>query len=263
MITARPPRFSSFAACAAVCLMAWAPSSSHAAAATETEADAAEVKKPTVAILYFDYGGQDEQMGYLRKGLTQMLISDLTHVDTIDLIERTRLQEILEELELQRSTKIDPDSAVEVGKLLGARYMVLGGYFDLMGTLRVDARVVDVETGRIVRSMGANGKQDDFLAIEQRIAEQLEELFTSSALEGIRPRPKADDAPDGPKVEPPPRRPRPRPKTLRTTTAVRYARALDAMDQGDKRGAQEQLEAVVKEQPDFTLAAADLESLLQ
>src|SRR3954462_15487681 len=104
--------------------------------------------RPTVAILYFDYSGKDPEMGVLKKGLAQMLISDLSGMESVRLVERDRLEEVLAELKLGQTTKIDPQSAAKVGKLLGARYMVLGGYFDLMQTLRADARVVEVETGK-------------------------------------------------------------------------------------------------------------------
>src|SRR5688572_12008201 len=80
--------------------------------------------KPTVAVLYFDYQGKDEQMGMLRKGLAQMLISDLSGSDRFQIVERDRLQEILEELKLVETKHIDKSSAAKIGKLLGARYMV-------------------------------------------------------------------------------------------------------------------------------------------
>src|SRR5437763_761500 len=56
--------------------------------------------KPTVAILYFDYSGKDEQLGVLRKGLAQMLISDLSSQEAVRIVERDRLEEILKELKL-------------------------------------------------------------------------------------------------------------------------------------------------------------------
>src|SRR5437762_13627480 len=112
-------------------------------------------QRPTVAVLYFDYSGKDPEMAVLKKGLAQMLISDLSSLEGIRLVERDRLEEILAELKLGQTAKIDPQSAAKVGKLLGARYMVLGGYFDLMETLRADARVAEVETGKVIQATGA------------------------------------------------------------------------------------------------------------
>jgi len=135
---------------------------------------------PTVAVLYFDYTGKDQELEVLRKGLAQMLISDLSGADTIRVVERDRLEDILTELKLQGSGKIDPKSAAKLGKLLGAKYLVVGGYFDLQGALRVDARIVDVETGRVVKSFGTNGKPGDFLPVEQTMATNLGQWFSTN-----------------------------------------------------------------------------------
>src|SRR5215475_12839350 len=91
---------------------------------------AAAADPPTVAVLYFDYEGKDADLALLRKGLAQMLISDLLGTPAIRVVERDRLQEVIAELKLQATNKIDQNTAVKAGKLLGARYLVLGGYFD-------------------------------------------------------------------------------------------------------------------------------------
>ena len=89
-----------------------------------------------VAVLYFENQGNPE-LEPLKVGLAQMLISDLTGTPGVAMVERTQLQAILNELELGHSGKVDPETAARVGKLLGAEYMVLGTYFEMMGTLRL------------------------------------------------------------------------------------------------------------------------------
>jgi TolB-like protein len=210
-------------------------------------ARAAPDARPTVAVLYFDYSGKDADMGVLRKGLAQMLISDLSTLDGVRLVERDRLEEILAELKLSQSGKIDPATAAKVGKLLGARYMVLGGYFDLMETLRADARVVEVETGKIVQSTGATGKPQDFLGVEQTLSDGIRKILATKATAA------AVTAALAPKP----------PAQLKTKTALRYSRALDAKDRGDKATAKKELAEVVKEQPDFRLARLDIDKLIQ
>jgi TolB-like protein len=205
--------------------------------------------KPTVAVLYFDYSGKDEQMAMLRKGLAQMMISDLSSVDAIQLVERDRLEEILAELKLGQTSKIDATSAARAGKLLGARYMVLGGYFDLKGTLRVDARVVEVETGKVVQSVGATGVADDFLTLEQKLVSDVGGVLGKQlAIPPAR-------TPPTPKVKPPAK--------LARHTAMLYSRALHDLDTGHRAQAKVELEEVVKEQADFKLAMLDLDKLLQ
>lgn len=206
---------------------------------------------PTVAVMYFDYQGKNEEMGLLRKGLAQMLISDLSGSGAYTLVERDRLQALLDELELNRSKKIDRKTANRVGKLLGAQYMVLGGYFDLFGTLRVDARVVAVETGEVVGAVAGQGKPDGFLELEQKLAKDLRGVL-GKKLETAKNRPKRRSHKNVT-----------RPKQLKAKTALRYAKALDAKDRGDKATAKAELEKVVEEQPDFALAQLDLASMLE
>lgn len=223
------------------------------ASATALAAAPAVDARPTVAVLYFDYTGKDAELDVLKKGLAQMLISDLSALEQVRLVERDRLQEVIAELKLQQSRQIDPKTAGRIGKLLGARYMVLGGYFAMMGTLRVDARVVETETGKIIKSVGSSGKQDDFIAIEQKVSEGL-----AGILSAAMPPPEADRKANGRK----PARAAP-PKRLHTRTAVRYAKALDAKDRGDVKAAKAALEAVVKERPDFRLAQLDLAAMVR
>ncbi len=212
-------------------------------------------QRPTVAVLYFDYSGKDADRAVLKKGLAQMLISDLSSVDGIRLVERDRLEEILAELKLAQSGKIDPATAAQVGKLLGARYMVLGGYFDLMDTLRADARVVEVETGKVLQSTGASGKPQDFLGVEQKLSEAIGKILAQKAIAQAASA-VADEA--AKKATPP----KP-PAQLKVKTALRYSKALDAKDRGDKATAKKELAEVVKEQPDFRLARLDIDKLIQ
>jgi TolB-like protein len=262
--------------------LSWAPPAARAQK---------KVVKPTVAILYFDYDGSSEEMGFLRKGLTQMLVSDLTDVSEIDIVERVRLQDAIEELELNRTNKIDQSSANRIGKLLGARYLVMGGYFDIAGTLRMDARVVDVETGKVVASIGKHSKAAEFMDLEQHLAAELARVFRQQPAQirstgsnggkpgggkpaGRKPRGKtvvAGNGQDGANGQnagkpggvgsgKPVQRPQ-RPKTLDAQQAAAYGKALDAIDRGDQRAAETMLANLVAKKPDFEMASLDLASL--
>ena len=217
-----------------------------ALALVASRAAAAEAPaKPTLAILFFDYTGKDAGLEPLREGLAQMLISDFSTAPQVRVVERARLEALLEEQKLGQSGKVDAASASRVGKLLGARFLVLGSFFDLKSTLRIDARVVEVETGRIVRSAGATGPADDFWTLEQQLAQKLGEILKSAL-------PEFASAP----------RPAP-PAKVKSQTIATYGRALSALDRGHKAEAKKLLEEVVTEAPQFGLAKTDLNALLQ
>jgi TolB-like protein len=206
----------------------------------------------TVAVLYFDYSGKNEAMLPLQKGLAQMLITDLANEEIVRVVERERLQAILDEHKLAQSGKVDGKTAARIGKLLGARHLVLGSYFDVAGTLRVDARLVDVETGAIVKSIGAQGKADEFLDLEQKLVEGLRAACATL----VRDKAGTDPHPAGRHGPKPP-------KHLKTETAVAYGRALLAYDAGDKPTARKLFKNVLQAQPDFELAQRDLDRLIQ
>ena len=78
--------------------------------ATPTVARAA-APPPIVGVLYLDYAGHDDELAALRKGLAQMLISDLSASPRVMIVERLQLEAVLAELELGKSRASDPASS--------------------------------------------------------------------------------------------------------------------------------------------------------
>ena len=232
---------------------------SAAPAAKESKAPS----QPTVAVLYFDVQAVDPNLTILRKGLAQMLVTDLVETDRWKVVERSRLEAVLSEQKLQSTAKMDRATVVRVGKLLGARFLVLGSVAVMSGSARLDAHVVDVETGALVTSAKASGKDDDFFGIEGQLAERLRKALEAHLVPVAVPAPPAsgsDGAGTSASRVARTRRLR-RPAKLSIATAQRYAAAIDRGDRGDTKGARKGLEAVVAEAPEFELAYLDLQAM--
>lgn len=120
--------------------------------------------RPGVAIWPFSNGGSfgPDPWDYeaLGIGLQQMLITELSLNSGLRLVERSRIREIIDELELGQSGYVDPETTANVGKLVQARYMIVGSFIDANGTVRLDARVDDVETGEILVETAAKVQDD-------------------------------------------------------------------------------------------------------
>lgn len=71
---------------------------------------------------------------------------------SVQVVERQRLLLVLEELNLGSSDLADENTRLHIGKIAGANQMVFGAYQVMGGTMRIDLRLVDVSTGRIVRA---------------------------------------------------------------------------------------------------------------
>jgi TolB-like protein len=83
--------------------------------------------------------------------LTEKLTIALYQIGSVRVIERSQLNQVIEEAHLSLSGRFDDDSVQRIGKLLGADAVVVGSYMHLgNGLVEVNSRIVNVETGEIL-----------------------------------------------------------------------------------------------------------------
>ena len=87
-----------------------------------------DVSSEVVAVVPMQYQGSEEQYAPLGRGLAEMFTTDLANVGRLQVVERVRLQAILDELKLGQSEYVDQSTAPRVGRLLGAGRLVGGSY---------------------------------------------------------------------------------------------------------------------------------------
>ena len=121
---------------------------------------AALAAAPTLAITYFDNNTQDSAFDPLGRGLADMLITDLNGLEGLQVVERSRLNELLAELKLADSGFIDPKTAATMGKGLGARFVLTGSFAAVQPDMRIDARIVEVQSGKVIDSRQVTGPVD-------------------------------------------------------------------------------------------------------
>lgn len=124
--------------------------------------------KPTVAVLYFTNGafGAAAEYAPLSKGLAEMLITELAGNPGIRVVERDRLQALLEEQNLATANRVEPGTAARIGKLLGALHMLMGTFVvDPKGQMRMDVRAINTETSELEYATSVTGKADRMLEL--------------------------------------------------------------------------------------------------
>ena len=188
-----------------------------ACAAVSASAQAA-VPRKTVAVLYFDNYTGKADYDPLGKGIASMMISDLGVVPEIQLLERDRIQDLLKEMELSRTRLFDSTTAVKVGRLSGAEYVVVGAFATVQPQMRIDTRVVRVGTGEIVKTAQVVGKEDAFFDLEQQLAARLIDglgvALSPEAKERLRAKQEAN-------------------RIDAATTVVAFSKALTLYDKGE------------------------------
>lgn len=136
-------------------------------------ADAPAPAPKTLAVLYFDNRTGNADYDALGKGLAAMMITDLAAVEALQVVEREHLQEVLQEMERQRSQYFDKSTAVQAGKLVGAQYILAGQITAVKPRVRLDTRIIDVATSEIVKSAQVTGDEEKFFELQQRLAKNL------------------------------------------------------------------------------------------
>ena len=127
----------------------------------------------TVAISYFDNTSGLEEYNPLSKGLADMLITDLSNVKSIQIVEREKLESLLSEIKLGSSKFFDPSTAQKLGAGLGADIILTGAFLSIEPDMRIDARLIEVETGKIIKSNKVLGKSSDFFILESQLVKML------------------------------------------------------------------------------------------
>jgi len=214
--------------------------------------------KPTVAILSFNNGsfGKDaKDYDGLSKGIPDFLITDMSSNPDIRVIERDQVQKLVDEQKLAAGGQVDKETAVRVGKLLGAQHMIFGVYMtDPKGNFRIDARAVNVETGEIEHVERVDDKADNIMTSVGTLAGKLNTGMKLPARPATRRVGDATPAATGAATQA--GTPAAAPK-LPMRVAVMYGKALDMKDHGNKAGAVELFGAVLKEFPDYGPARAE------
>lgn len=112
-------------------------------------------KKPvTIAILPFSNDTGDEKLDWLSNGIPENLITRFSASQSVRLIDRGLIGEIVDQLGLSISDLADPEKALKVGKLVAAKIIVRGSYQKRPdGIVKVIGRFTDVETGTILKAI--------------------------------------------------------------------------------------------------------------
>lgn len=146
-----------------------------------------------IAVLPLSFSGPDTSLKPLERGFAELLTTDLARSPRLTVVERMRLQAVLDELKLQSSGATDSASNVRAGKILQAGRLVQGSILQQGQELRVDAAVIDVPTTRVAGSTNDDRTLDQLLTLEKNIAlglfQQLGVTLTTDERNAIEQRP--------------------------------------------------------------------------
>ena len=136
-----------------------------------------------VAILNF------EERGVSVKGqganVRDLLFAGLIESGGILLVERTELDSILQEAELNLSGNIAPQQATQVGQLTGAKILITGSVFKVENKTYLVAKIIGTETGKVLGKSVSGA--EDIGTLSNRLAKQVGKAIVESASQLMPP----------------------------------------------------------------------------
>ena len=126
------------------------------------------IKNETIAV--FDFIGNDVNTNTART-LSDRLRIELVKYNFINVLERNRIDAILEEQAIQMSGCVD-ECLVEVGKLLGATSIITGSIGKVGDYYTINARKINATTGKLENAFGYDSK----LGIESLLVNGMNEV---------------------------------------------------------------------------------------
>jgi TolB-like protein/predicted negative regulator of RcsB-dependent stress response len=121
---------------------------------------------------FADTSADKAAVGFNR-ALQEMLTTDLAVSRDVRIVERGRLEEVLKEQDLGKTEFLDKASAAKVGRGVGADAVLTGSVWVQEDDMRIDVRLVHVETGEILLPEQVQGDKDSFLDLEKQIAAKI------------------------------------------------------------------------------------------
>lgn len=138
--------------------------------ANEKQLSFQNVSDSTMAVFPLIYHGINKDYAPLSRGFSEMISIDLAKLKEIKVLERVRIQAVLDELKLSQSLAVDQSTAPRMGKLLSAGTIVSGDY-DVTndGNFKINLGSWKVETSQRKSWVNESGSLKDLFTLQKQV----------------------------------------------------------------------------------------------
>jgi len=144
------------------------------AVARERALDASTLAPRSVSVVPFQFAGADSALDPLGYALADLLLTDLAQSRQLVVVERLRLDAVLRETQLVAAGAIQGANAPRIGRIVGARRLVLGRVSQRpQSQLALDLSVVDAQSGALAPLPPATARTADIIDAEKALVFRL------------------------------------------------------------------------------------------
>lgn len=186
----------------------------------------------TVAVCYYKDLSPDKSMRAFQKGLAAMVLTDMAKIKSLKVVERLRLQALLEEMNLGKMGIVDDDTAPKVGRLVGAENLIVG---NLTWGINAATSVASTHEAAVKGTAMCSEKREDFFKLPCCVVREAANILGVSLSPG-----EMNDICI--------------PHTQNYNAFIYFGDGLDAFDAGKWEEAKNLFEKALMEDPQFLLA---------
>ncbi|MBU2885165.1 CsgG/HfaB family protein [Gilvimarinus agarilyticus] len=147
-------------------------------AASTSFSDTAEILHP-VAI--FDFSEKGRAVSGMGEKIGSILFAKLVMDPNIALVDREELNKLEDEAVLSLSGMVNPQQAIQVGQLTGAKIIITGTIFEIEDSLMIVAKIIGTETSRVLGASVEGSVSDSVLSLTQDLSSQVANVISSNA----------------------------------------------------------------------------------
>jgi tetratricopeptide (TPR) repeat protein len=129
--------------------------------------------KRSVAVMFFDNQSGNAELDWLREGLTDMIITDLSRSRNIAVLSRQQLAVLLARTGRNESDRIQLDEALDIARASHAKVLLLGSFAKLGEQIRIDVHLHD-------------GRSGELLTAERLVVDQPSQILTQVDLLSLK-----------------------------------------------------------------------------
>lgn len=106
--------------------------------------------RKAVAVMFFENQSQVKDLDWLREGLADMLITDLSRSKNLTVLSRQQLHVLLERGGYRAQQRLPLEAALEIAGKSQADVMLTGSFASLGKEVRIDGQLHDAKTGQLL-----------------------------------------------------------------------------------------------------------------
>lgn len=131
----------------------------------------------TIAVVDFYNASQNEEWNWLSAGLADMLITDMSVIPDMAILDRENLKAYQKELDLDRTGLVDTEMVSRLAKTAKVDKVIFGVYTINSNNLDIKVNIVDISQQKLIQFENTSGGLNEVLSLQKQLSQRIIDRF--------------------------------------------------------------------------------------